>query len=272
MADGESGDLRGDSQDLFGDRGSCLATLDVLILAGGLGTRIRPVLGDVPKVLAPIGGRPCLAHLLDLLRRFGAHRIVLGLGHAAQPVVDYLAADPPRDLTVVTVIEPEPRGTAGAIRFAAAELRSDPVLVMNGDSFVDADLCALVGRYRQTECLGTILCAQVDDAGRFGQVALEPDGRIRSFAEKNPAAEGPAFVNAGTYVLSRALINAIVAGNARSLERDVFERLPARSLTAFAGRFAFIDIGTPESLMRAAEALDEFTVRTETPSDRPRRA
>ena len=115
------------------------------MLAGGLGTRIRPVLGDTPKLLAPIGGRPYLWYLLEWLRKFGARRIVLGLGHGAGAVLDYLRAQPAADLDIVTVVEPSPLGTAGAIRFARAHLRSDPVLVLNGDTFVNADLCASAG-------------------------------------------------------------------------------------------------------------------------------
>src|SRR5580692_9143209 len=96
----------------------CLAALDVLVIAGGLGTRIQSALGDTPKLLAPIGGRPYLAYLLDWLRHFGAKRIVLGLGHRAQAVIDYLDRNKTSygDLTLVTVTEPRPLGTAGAIR------------------------------------------------------------------------------------------------------------------------------------------------------------
>ena len=113
-----------------------------------MGTRIRPVLGDLPKILAPILGRPYLAYLLDWLERFGARRVVLGLGHRAQAVVEYLEdAHPASQIEVTTVVEPSPLGTAGAIRFARGALRSDPVLVMNGDSFTDADLCAFVDRH-----------------------------------------------------------------------------------------------------------------------------
>jgi len=125
-------------------RAQCLAAVDVFVIAGGLGTRIGSVLGNTPKLLARIGGRPYLAYLLDWLRRFGAKRIVLGLGHQAQAVVDFLDRDKAAGdgLEIVPVIEPRPLGTAGAIRFARGNLRSDPVLIMNGDSFADADLCA----------------------------------------------------------------------------------------------------------------------------------
>ena len=228
-------------------RGKCLEALDIFVLAGGLGTRIRPVLGDLPKLLAPILGRPYLAYLLEWLERFGARRVVLGLGHGAQAVIDYLDAHPQGRIEVATVIEPSPLGTAGAIRFARAMLQSDPVLIMNGDSFTDADLCAFVDRHQAAKALGSVLCAEVEDAGRYGRVELDARGFIHGFAEKDAAFHGNAAINAGVYLLSAALLDDIAAGKAASLERDIFERLPPGSLAAFAGRFRFIDIGTPES-------------------------
>jgi len=231
----------------------CLATLDVLVIAGGLGTRIQSALGDTPKLLAPIGGRPYLAYLLDWLRRFGARRIVLGLGHRAQAVIDYLDRNKSSydDLTVVTVTEPEPLGTAGAIRFARPNLRTDPVLVMNGDSFAGADLCAFVAHHRRARAKATLLCAEVDDAGRYGRVELDGEGHIRGFIEKDPNFHGRSAVSAGVYLFSAALLDEIAAGGATSLEHDVFGRAAPGTLAAFAGRFPFIDIGTPESLKLA---------------------
>ena len=195
---------------------SASPTLDVLVIAGGLGTRIQSALGDTPKLLAPIGGRPYLAYLLDWLRRFGAKRIVLGLGHRAQAVADFLERNTSSydDLTVVTVTEPGPLGTAGAIRFARANLRTDPVLVMNGDSFADADLCAFVAHHRRVPAKATLLCAEVDDAGRYGRVELDGEGRIRGFIEKDPDFHGRSAVSAGVYLFSAALLDEI-AGRQR---------------------------------------------------------
>jgi len=232
-------------------RGRCLESLDILVLAGGLGTRIRPVLADLPKLLVPISGRPYLAHLLDWLRRFGARRVVLGLGHRANAVIEYLRAHATPDLEVATVVEPRPLGTAGAIRFARSELQSDPALVMNGDSFTDADLCAFVDHYRTAGAIGSILCAEVDDAGRYGRVELDRRGRIRGFIEKDAAFCGSALISTGNYLLSAALLDDIATGTAASVERDVFERLPSGALATYAGRFKFIDVGTPESLAMA---------------------
>jgi NDP-sugar pyrophosphorylase family protein len=240
----------------------CLATLDVLVIAGGLGTRIQPILGDTPKLLAPIGGRPYLAYLLDWLRDFGAKRIVLSLGHRAQAVVDFLDRHKSsyEDQSVVTVTEPRPLGTAGAIRFARPNLRTDPVLVMNGDSFVDADLCAFVAHHRRAQAKATLLCTEVDDAGRYGRIELDGEGRIRGFNEKDPDLHGRSIVSAGVYLFSATLLDEIAASSATSLEHDVFTRAPSGSLNAFAGRFAFIDIGTPESL-KLAERV--FTAKFE---------
>ena len=237
-------------------RGRCLEDIDVFVIAGGLGTRIQPVLGNVPKLLAPISGRPYLAYLLDWLRRFGAARVVLGLGHQAHAVVDFLKHDAAsRDIAIEAVIEPQPLGTAGAVRFARRNLRTDPVLVMNGDSFAGADLCKFLEHHRSAKAKATLLCAEVDDAGRYGRVALDQTGRIHGFVEKDPAFHGVSPVSAGVYLFSAALLDEIAAGDASSLERDVFARAPAGSLDAFTGRFTFIDIGTPESLALAGKVI-----------------
>lgn len=228
--------------------GSCLASLDILVLAGGLGTRIRPTLGHLPKLLAPIRGRPYLDYLLDWVRRYGARRVILGLGHHAQAVLDHLRLQPCGDFEVAAVVEPRPLGTAGAIGFARRELHSDPVLVMNGDSFAEADLCAFVARHRALGAAASVLCTEVDDAGRYGRVEIDEDGWVLRFVEKDARFSGKAAINAGVYLLSARLLDDIVTHGATSIERDVLQRLPPKTLAAFSGRFAFIDIGTPESL------------------------
>ena len=230
---------------------NCLDAIDVFVLAGGLGTRIRPVLGDIPKLLAPIGRRTYLDHLLNWLRGFGARRVVLGLGVRAQAIVDYAQAHPIAGIEIETVVEPSPLGTAGAIRFARATLRSDPILVVNGDSFADTDLCRLLERHHAACASATVLCAEVEEAGRYGRLALDAEGFVERFVEKDSSFRGKAWINAGIYFVSARLLDVIAAGTATSLERDVFERLPRRSLAAFTECFRFIDIGTPESLAQA---------------------
>jgi NDP-sugar pyrophosphorylase family protein len=238
---------------VLADCDDCLARIDALVLAGGLGTRIRPVLGDIPKLLAPIGRRTYLDHLLDWLASFGAHRVVLGLGHLSNKVTDHLHAHPRSDVALSWVAEPTPLGTAGAIRFVRPELRSDPVLIINGDSFADVDLCAMLRSHCQRGASATILCAEVGNANRYGRVQVDAGGVIQGFLEKEETFHGPAVVNAGIYFLSAKLLDHIAAGSAKSLEREVFEREPAGSLAAFFSSSGFIDIGTPESFAQAEE-------------------
>jgi NDP-sugar pyrophosphorylase family protein len=225
----------------------CLRSVDIYILAGGLGTRIRPVLGDVPKLLAPIRRRTYLDYLLDWLRQFGARRIVLGLGHAADAIKNHLAAHPPPNLTIVTVVEPRPLGTAGAIRFARAQFHTDPVLVLNGDTFADADLCKFLISHRQAGARGTMLCTKVLNSGRYGRVLIDENGLINGYVEKDPTWSDEGIINAGIYLFSAALLDDIAAGGGPSLENDVFSRLKPGSLAAFTECANFVDIGTPES-------------------------
>jgi NDP-sugar pyrophosphorylase family protein len=231
-----------------------LAAMDVVVLAGGRATRLGGLLGDLPKVLAPIGDRPYLAHLLGFLSRFGATRVVLCLGHLAEGVEAYLARHPPIGLAVATVIEPEPLGTAGAIRFARPHLRGGAVLLVNGDSFIDADLDEFVGGYRRSGAEIGLLCAEVDNAGRYGSVELDGDGFVRRFVEKDATIKR-GIVSAGFAVLSPAALGRIYASRGASLERDILAAMPSRSIWAQATRGAFIDIGTPASLAAAASVI-----------------
>jgi mannose-1-phosphate guanylyltransferase len=232
-----------------------LDRIDVAILAGGLGTRLRNVLGDTPKVLAPVAGRAFLGHLLDHLARFGAQRVVLSLGHKADRVTAWLAqGDSHHSLDVVCEIEPEPLGTAGALRFVRGELRSDPVLVMNGDTFVDADLRAFVAAHRLSGAEASVLCVQMEDTGRYGRVEIGDDGYVVRFQEKTP---GSGIINAGVYLFSARFLDRLAASPATSLERDVLEQAAAGTLLGHITRGRFIDIGTPESLAGAAAVVED---------------
>lgn len=230
-----------------------LADIDVAVLAGGLGTRIRGVLGDTPKVLAPVAGRAFLGHLLDYLTGYGARRVVLCLGHLADRVTAWLAQGGAcRSLNVVCQIEPRPLGTAGALGYVRGELRSGTVLVVNGDTFIDADLRAFVAAHRLSGAEASVLCVEVEDAARFGRVEVGPDCRVRRFVEKAP---GRGTINAGVYLLSAAFLDRFIAAGAVSLERDVLEKMPPGSLNAHIAKARFVDIGTPESLAAAAKVI-----------------
>ncbi len=236
-----------------------LKNTDIVVLAGGLGTRIQPVLGDTPKLLAPINDRTYLDYLLDWLQGFGAKRVILSLGHQAMQIVDYVAAHPCEGLEIVTVIEDAPLGTAGALRLVRPHVSSDISLVLNGDSWTGADLRRLVAMQRTGATPATLLCVHVDDAGRFGAVDIDAGGRIRAFQEKKPNA-GPGLINAGVYAFGAEAWGIVANTDGSSLEKDVFQTLPASTLAAYyAGNVPFIDIGTPESLARAAAIMGRTT-------------
>jgi mannose-1-phosphate guanylyltransferase len=231
--------------------------IDVVVLAGGLGTRIRGVLGDVPKVLAPINGRPFLDSLLEQLAAAGAGRAVLALGVGAAQVVAHLErAVPP--LPVLAVIEPEPLGTAGALRHCLAHLVGDPVMVVNGDTWIEGDFGAFLDGHRRSGALASLLCVPVDDVARYGRVELAGDGRVTRFAEKEPGAHGPGLIHGGVCLLSAPALALLAAGCGPSFERDVLATLPAGGLYGWpAAAATFIDIGTPDTLAGAAAVVPQ---------------
>jgi mannose-1-phosphate guanylyltransferase len=169
--------------------GKPLADLDVAVLAGGLGTRLAGAVPGLPKILAPVAGRPFAEHLLDWLAREGARRIVFLLGHRADAVRAHLAAHPRAGLVFEALVEPSPLGTGGALAFARARLGTDPVLTVNGDTFVDSDLSPLRTAHETARAAAAMLCVRVPDAGRYGRIEIA-DGRVAKFAEKDPSFRG----------------------------------------------------------------------------------
>lgn len=230
--------------------------LPVLVLCGGLGTRLRSAVADRPKVLAPVAGHPFLHHLLVRLRRQGYADVALGTGYRGEMVEAYAGDGSAWDVRLRYAREPEPMGTGGAVRHAVDALGLDgPLLVLNGDTFFDAPLDDLVVFHRAREAAASLALARVPDGRRYGAVDVDPaTGRVRAFVEKG-AAEGPAWINAGVYVLAPALLDAL-PGEPHSLERDVFARCAGRDLYArpFA-EAAFLDIGTPDDYARAEAVL-----------------
>jgi mannose-1-phosphate guanylyltransferase len=234
----------------------CLKNIDVVVLAGGLGTRLSPVLKDKPKILAPIGKSPYIVFLLSWLKSFGARRVIFGLGHLAGAVAEYLDANVTDDFEISVAIEEKPLGTAGAIANLRSEIRTNPVVVMNGDSFVKADLCNFVDFHQREKAVISILCTKVPDAGRYGAVKIEGGNRIVEFQEKN-ADLGEGMINAGIYLFDSNLLVEI-SKYGPSLEKDFFPNQPIGRLIAMSGEYAFLDIGTPEDLARAPDMLGRY--------------
>jgi NDP-sugar pyrophosphorylase family protein len=226
-----------------------IADITTIILAGGLGTRLRSVFSHRPKVLAEILGRPFLTYLLDQLSCAGAREVVLCTGYMASKVQE-VYGDTYKYLHLLYSQEDEPLGTGGALRLALPLLNSDPVLVMNGDSYIHADLNSYVDWFFRKDRKASLLLTSVSDTGRYGMVKVGKDENILAFEEKGMA-RGAGWINAGVYLLKKSLVRLIPPGKAFSLERELFPSLVGKGLFGYQCKGSFIDIGTPKSYAAA---------------------
>jgi NDP-sugar pyrophosphorylase family protein len=227
------------------------------VLAGGLGLRLRPAVGDLPKVLAPVGGRPFLDYILRQLAFNGVRRATVCTGYGADRVEAFLAEHAPRDMEVGSSRERRPLGTAGAVRQAWAGLEDDTMVVLNGDSFFDVPIAQLIAAHRAAGASATLAVRRTDEAGRYGTVEVSSDGWVTAFREKAEA--GPGLMNGGVYVVDRHALEGLAAGKPASLEKDVFPGLTTgrrppegQSGGLLAVEFAgfFVDVGIPADYTR----------------------
>ena len=225
-----------------------MATEEAIVLVGGLGTRLRAVVSDVPKPLAPVAGRPFLAWLLDHLADNGMHHVVLAAGYLAELVVDSIGREW-RGMEVNYSIESSPLGTGGAVRQACGLLRGDATHLLNGDTFLRYDMSALEQATRTAGSALGMALARVDDVARYGAVVCNA-GRVDGFSEKGE--RGPGYINAGSYYLTSAALLALPKDPAFSFEAKVLGPLTeAGKVCGYAATSGFIDIGVPEDYLRA---------------------
>jgi dTDP-glucose pyrophosphorylase/ADP-ribose pyrophosphatase YjhB (NUDIX family) len=226
-----------------------LAGVDVAILVGGRGTRLGELAGGRPKPLVPVLGRPFLFYVLDLLALRGARSVVLCSGYRAD-VVAATVGDRWLGMPVAHSVETEPLGTAGALVQARPQLRSETIVVLNGDTWLEPDWRALLQAARAGA--GALAAVEMADAARFGRIEFDAAGVVTGFVEKGQGAAA-GFINGGVYAFSQAALLGLAAGPS-SLEREVLPRWVAEgALRAVPTRSAFLDIGVPESLGRAGE-------------------
>ncbi|HTP07596.1 MAG TPA: nucleotidyltransferase family protein [Anaerolineae bacterium] len=229
-------------------------TIRSFILAGGLGTRIRSLYPDLPKPLIPIHGKPFLEHQIVQLRDQGFYDFVLCVSYRADQIVDHFQDGTAWGVRIRYSYEQEPLGTAGALRYAAPYWE-DTSLVVNGDTFVNADFRTLVdAHHARSDAGGSIGLVAMPDTGRYGQVLIDAQQHVTAFREKEQSA-GAGWTNAGVYVLEPSVLDLIPAGHTVSIEREIFPALAVnRQLYGFPLDGAFVDMGTPEGLA-AMEAL-----------------
>lgn len=226
-----------------------------LILVGGLGTRLRAALPDLPKPMAPVQGRPFLEYVLALLKRAGFRQIVFCVGYQAEKIEEHFGNGSHFGLSIDYSREQELLGTAGAVKLAGPLVTAENFLLLNGDCYNEVDFGALLQQHDRTPATATLVAAHLEDRSRFGSLKIGSGHRVLGFEEKG-AATGPGFINAGYYLFKRPVLDMIPEGEVCSLERDVFPRLVEQNaMYAFENRGAFIDIGLPEEWQRAPGIL-----------------
>ena len=248
--------------------------MQAIVLVGGEGTRLRPLTSDVPKPAVTLVDRPFLAYAIEWLAAHGVSEIVLACGFLPDVLREVLGDEERHSGVRITyVTEPEPLGTAGAIRFAAEAIGDrleDRFFALNGDVLADLDLSALMRAHREREAQATIGLHPVEDTSAYGLVSCDGDGWVLEFTEKT-GETAPGEINAGAYVLERSVLDLVPGGQACSIEREVFPQLVGDGLCGLLLDGYWMDIGTPERYLQASWDILEGSVETEVEATAPGR-
>jgi mannose-1-phosphate guanylyltransferase len=237
--------------------------MQAVILVGGEGTRLRPLTSTVPKPVVPLVDRPFIAYMLEWLARHGVDDVVMSCGFLATAVRNVLGDGSQYGLRLRFIEEPEPRGTAGALKYAA-DLLDERFLMLNGDVLTDIDLSAQIAQHDASNATATLALVAVDDPTAYGLVRLNDDNAVKEFVEKPSADQIDSnLISAGAYVLERAVLDRIPADRNVSIEREVWPQLVGDGLYGFAARDAYwLDIGTPERYLQGTFDILEGNVAT----------
>jgi mannose-1-phosphate guanylyltransferase len=235
--------------------------MQALVLAGGEGTRLRPLTYTVAKPVLPLVGRPHIAYVIDWLARHGVDDVIISCGHLAEGMREILGAME-LGVRIRFAEEPDARGTAGAIRFAD-EMLGERFFVLNGDVLCDLDLTAQIEQHERTGARATIALYPVEDPTGYGLVHRHDDGEITEFLEKpEPDQVDTDEINAGAYLLERSVLDEIPPDENVSIEREVFPKLIGNGLYGIRQEGYWIDIGTPERFLEANWDILEGRVET----------
>ena len=237
--------------------------MQALILAGGEGTRLRPLTTTYPKPVVPLVDRPFIGFMLDWLRSHGVDEVIMGCGHMADGVRAVLGDGSGFGVKLSFVEEPRPLGTGGALKFAE-DLLDERFLMLNGDVLTDLDLTAQIAQHEATGARCTLALTPVEDPSAYGLVRLPPSNQVTEFVEKPSADQIDTHnISAGAYVLERSVLELLEPGKPASIERDVFPRLVGNGLYGYVGEGYWMDIGTPDRYLQGTFDILEGTVETE---------
>lgn len=225
--------------------------MEAIVLAGGFGRRLRQLVPDLPKPMAPVAGRPFLEILLTSLARKDFRRVVLSLGYMADKVIAHFG-DHFAGMALAHEVEQTPLGTGGAVRQALTRCRTDHVFVFNGDTYLDLEVAEVEAHWR-THHEPIIIARKVPDTARYGCLDTA-NGRVVGFREKGAA--GPGLINAGCYVLPADILEGFASSHAFSLETDFLtKKVGSRRFDFYVTNGHFIDIGVPDDYVRAQTEL-----------------
>jgi mannose-1-phosphate guanylyltransferase len=237
--------------------------VQALILAGGEGTRLRPLTTTVPKPVVPLVDRPFIVFMLDWLRRHGVEDVVMSCGHMASGVRNVLGDGAAFGIRLRYVEEPRPLGTGGALKFAEP-LLDERFLMLNGDVLTDIDLTAQIAHHERTGAAATLALTPVDDPSAYGLVRTRDGGEVTEFVEKpSPDQVDTNNISAGAYVLERRVLELLEAEQPASIERDVFPQLVGEGLYGCVSDGYWLDIGTPDRYLQGTYDILEGVVATQ---------
>lgn len=228
--------------------------LTAIILAGGLGTRLRSVVSDRPKVLAEINGLPFLAYLLSDLQLSGVKQVIIAIGYMGFMIREYFGSRF-GNMNILYSEEKYPLGTGGALSLAAKGISTENVLVLNGDSYFGLSYRDFYKAHKEKKSNFTIALTKVENVGRYGRVIFDENGKVTGFEEKSKR-NSPGYINAGVYLTTRNFLLSIPAAKSISLEREVLPELIGNEFFTYKAEGFFIDIGTPESYAQASRIFE----------------
>lgn len=232
--------------------------IDVFILCGGLGTRLKSVTGINPKSLAKIGERPFLDILISYLYRLGFRRFILGVGYKAELIKNHYQNKEFGNIEIVLSEEHKPLGTGGAVKNAFPLFNSENTLVLNGDSFSDFKPTPLLELHNTRKATATMLIRKAEGSSDYGVIEIDDNFRVVKYAEKVKP-ENSTFINSGVYIFNKSVFSMMPDQEAFSLERDLFPALVrGGSMFGLEHTGIFIDIGTPDRYSQATEKLSGY--------------
>jgi D-glycero-alpha-D-manno-heptose 1-phosphate guanylyltransferase len=233
---------------------------EAIILAGGFGTRLKHIVNDVPKPMAPVNGAPFLSWLFQRLQQAGVGHVILSTGYMHEKIEKFYG-NRFENIKLTYSRETSPLGTGGAILLGITKAQADDVFVLNGDTLFDVDFDALTQYHSEKQAVLTVALRQVEDVSRYGAVGISAEGKIISFKEKKQA-EGKGLINGGIYLLNKKWFETLNLPEQFSFEKEILETIyPDNEFYGLGFDSYFIDIGVPEDFYRAQDEFKDFEIK-----------